>query len=362
MKIVSVVGARPQFIKYAAISEEISKTYQDILIHTGQHYDRTMSSVFFDEMNIKNPDYKLEIGSGRHGEQTGEMLKKIEVILVDEKPDLVIVYGDTNSTLAAALAASKLNIPIAHVEAGLREFDRTIPEEINKVIVDHISSILFTPSITGTINLKKEGIVDNVYCVGDITFDLVKKVSENYKLEARILEKYGLRSKGYYYFTLHRQKNTDNIQRFENILDFLSEFNEAIIVFPVHPRAMKGIIKVGYMEKLQGNKNLRLIEPIGYYDSIFLIKNAIKTITDSGGVIKESYFLKTPAIIIDDSTEWIETIEDGWSSIVGADKAQILSSLNKKVDPINHRNVYGNGNTARKIVEIINRRLKNERI
>jgi len=360
LKIVSVVGARPQFIKYAAISDEISKKYHNILIHTGQHYDRSMSSVFFDEMNIKNPDYNLEVGSGSHGEQTGEMLKKIEVVLINEKPELVIVYGDTNSTLAAALAASKLQIPVAHVEAGLREFDRRIPEEINKVVVDHISSILFTPSKTGLVNLKNEGITANVYCVGDITLDLAKKISQDYELETHVLKKYGLKSRDYYYFTMHRQKNTDNIQRFKNILDFLSEFDETTIVFPVHPRTMKNIIQIDYLEKLQGNRNLKLIEPIGYQDSIFLIKNAIKTITDSGGVIKESYFLKTPAVIIDDSTEWVETIEDGWSSIVGADKKQILRSLKEKVNPIKHRFVYGNGNSARKIIEIIGRWL-NER-
>lgn len=355
MKIISVVGARPQFIKYSAICDEIRKKYQDILIHTGQHYDYEMNKVFFDELKIHKPDYNLKVGSGSHGYQTGEMLKKIEAILLKEKPDLLIVYGDTNSTLAGALAASKLNIPVAHVEAGLREFDMSIPEEINKIIVDHVSSILFTPSKTGIINLKNEGITKNVYFVGDITLDLAKKVSNNQKFEKDILGKYSLKSKDYYYFTMHRQKNTDDELRFQNILDFLCEFNEKRIIFPVHPRTKKNIIKYNYLNKLRKNRNLKLFEPIGYQDSIILIKNAIKTITDSGGVIKESYFLKTPSIIVDDTTEWIETIEDGWSCIVGADKKQIFDAINKRVMPINYRFVYGNGNAGKKVIEIIER-------
>lgn len=283
------------------------------------------------------------------------MLMKIETILLNETPNLVIVYGDTNSTLAGALAASKLNIPIAHVEAGLREFDMTIPEEINKVIVDHISSIFFVPSDTGVINLMNEGIKNNVYLVGDITLDLVKKIVVNSELEKRILDKYNVSNKNYFYFTMHRQKNTNNLERLHNLLEFLRTFSNGIIIFPVHPRTMKSIIELNYLDKLKENSNLKMIEPIGYQDSIFLIKNAIKTITDSGGIIKESYFLKTPCLIIDDTTEWIETVEDGWSIIVGADKGKILQFIHKDIVPVRHRSVYGDGDAGKKIIEIIGR-------
>ena len=355
MKIISIVGARPQFIKYAAISEEISKKHENILIHTGQHYDCSMSSIFFDELNIHPPDYNLNVGSGSHGYQTAEMLKKIETILLDEVPNLVIVYGDTNSTLAGALAASKLNIPIAHVEAGLREFDMTIPEEINKVVVDRISSIFFVPSETGVFNLMNEGIKNNVYLVGDVTLDLVKKIVSNVELEKKILNKYGISNKKYFYFTMHRQKNTNNPERMLNLLEFLRTFSDGIIIFPVHPRTMKIIVELNYLDKLKENENLKIIEPIGYQDSVFLIKNAIKTITDSGGIIKESYFLKTPCLIIDDTTEWIETVEDGWSIIIGADKDKILQYIHKDIVPIRHRSVYGDGDSSKKIIEIIGR-------
>lgn len=355
LKIISVVGARPQFIKYAALTDEISKCSKDVLIHTGQHYDTSLSSIFFEELHLRNPDYNLGVGSGSHSYQTGEMLKKMEPILLKEKPDFVFVYGDTNSTLAGALAAAKLNIPIAHIEAGLREFDRRIPEEINKIVVDHISTILFTPSKTGVNNLKNEGITNNVHFVGDITFDLVKKIAANKALNSGVLKRYGIQPKDFYYFTIHRQKNTDDITRLKNILDFLAEFQEKPIIFPVHPRTKNYILKYNYGMKLQQNPFLRMIEPIRYTESIIFVKNAIQTITDSGGIIKESYFLKTPSIIIDDTTEWVETVDDGWSHIVGADKKRIFQELHKKRKPLCHRIVYGNGHSGHKIMTIINR-------
>ncbi len=353
LKIISIVGARPQFIKYAALTEEISKNFQDVLIHTGQHYDDSMSSIFFNELKIHNPDYNLEVGSGTHGFQTGEMLKKIEPILIKEKPDFVLVYGDTNSTLAGALAAIKLNIPVAHIEAGLREFDKTIPEEINKIVVDHISTILFPPSKTGVKNLKNEGINKNVHFIGDITLDLAKKIASNKVSNIECLKKFNLTAKNYYFFTMHRQKNTEDARRLKNILNFLEEFNEKTIIFPIHPRTMKTIIQHNYFEKLQKNPFLKIIEPVGYFDSIVLINNAIKTITDSGGVIKESYFLKTPCIIIDDTTEWVETVEDGWSNIAGANKDRIFEEIRKNKIPTIHRNVYGNGQSGKKVIDIL---------
>lgn len=361
LKIVSIVGARPQFIKYAALTDKISKKYDNILIHTGQHYDDLMSSIFFKELNIQESKYNLYVGSGTHGYQTGEMIKKIETILLTEKPDFVFVYGDTNSTLAGALAASKLNIPVAHIEAGLREFDMSIPEEINKKVVDHISTILFTPSKTGVKNLHDEGITKNVHCVGDITLDLIKKIASDKKKNIEILQKFYLTEKDYYYFTMHRQKNTDDEKRLKNIVDFLKGFEEKPIVFPIHPRTKKTFEKYGYLEKLERNQFLKIFDPIGYFDSIILIKNAIKTITDSGGIIKESYFLKTPCIIIDDTTEWVETVEDGWSLIAGADRKKILDDIHKPSIPKDHRDVYGNGQSGKKVIKIIDRWFDDQR-
>jgi len=353
MKIASIIGTRPQFIKLAPLSKELRKYHKEIIIHTGQHYDKKMSGLFFKELNISQPDYNLEVGSGSHGQQTGEMIARIEKVLIKEKPDLVIVYGDTNSTLAGALAAAKLNIKVAHIEAGLREFDKSIPEEINKIVTDHSSNILFCPSNIGVKNLAKEGISANVYNVGDITLDLAKRLSANSILEKRILKKYNLKKKDFCYMTMHREKNTGQKKRLSNIVSALENISKTII-FPMHPRTVKALKKYKLWSKINQIKSLKILPPIGYQESIMLIKNAEKTITDSGGVIKESYFLKTPAVIIDDTTEWTETIEDGWNIIAGADKNKIIKSVNKAVKSKRHRKVYGHGKSAQKIIRILN--------
>tara|TARA_Y100000031_G_scaffold21169_1_gene21861 strand:+ start:276 stop:1376 length:1101 start_codon:yes stop_codon:yes gene_type:complete len=356
MKIASIIGARPQFIKLSPLSKELRKYHKEIIIHTGQHYDRKMSGLFFKELDITEPDYNLEVGSGSHGYQTGEMLKRIEKVLIKEKPDLVIVYGDTNSTLAGALAAAKLNIKVVHIEAGLREFDKSIPEEINKIVSDHTSEILFCPSDLGVRNLAKEGITANVYNVGDITLDLAKRLLADIILEKSILKKYNLKKKDFCYMTMHREKNTKQKKRLGSIVSALEHISKTII-FPVHPRTIKALKEYKLWGKINQIKSLKIVPPIGYNESIMLIKNAEKTITDSGGVIKESYFLKTPAVIIDDTTEWVETIEDGWNIIAGADKNKIIRYVNKTVKPRRHREVYGNGKSAQKIIKILNNHL-----
>ena len=353
MKIASIIGARPQFIKLSPLSKELRKYHKEIIIHTGQHYDRKMSGLFFKELDITEPDYNLEVGSGSHGYQTGEMLKRIEKVLIKEKPDLVIVYGDTNSTLAGALAAAKLNIKVVHIEAGLREFDKSIPEEINKIVSDHTSEILFCPSDLGVRNLAKEGITSKVYNVGDITLDLAKRLAADTHLEKRVLKKYNLQKKNFCYMTVHREKNTGQKKRLSSIVSALENISKTII-FPVHPRTIKALKKYKLWSKINQIKSLKILPPIGYQESIILIKNAEKTITDSGGVIKESYFLKTPTVIIDDTTEWVETIEDGWSIIAGADKDKITRYVNKAVKPKRHREVYGKGKSAQKIIRILN--------
>jgi len=324
-KIISIVGARPQFIKLAPLSKELRKSgFKEIIVHTGQHYDDNMSELFFKELEIPEPDYNLGIGSGSHGEQTGKMLIAIEDILLKENPDLVIVYGDTNSTLAGALASSKLHIPLAHIEAGLRSFNKNIPEEINRIVADHLSDLLFAPTETAVENLKREGIEKGVYLVGDIMFDALMHFSKIGEKKSKIIEILNLKPKEYYLATIHRAENTDNYERLKNILEALSNLDKPV-VFPVHPRTKNKIAeyKLEYLLK----KSLVVIEPVGYLDMISLERNAYAILTDSGGVQKEAFWLKVPCITLRDETEWVETVRYGWNRLVGADKGKILDEV-----------------------------------
>lgn len=351
MKIVSVIGARPQFIKYAPLSKELRKTHRDILIHTGQHYDYNMNKVFFDELGIPEPEYNLGIGSGSHAFQTGEMLKGIEDILLKEKPDMMIVYGDTNSTLAGALAASKLHIRIAHVEAGLRSFDRTMPEEINRVLTDHCSDLLFCPTQTALDNLKNEGVTKGVYLTGDVMVDVL---NENKEIAERsdILEKLGVKSKDYFVVTIHRASNTDNRQNLENIVEALIELGNSgeNIIFPVHPRTVKLLKEYGLHEKTK--TTVTLVEPLGYFDFLKLMAHAKKIITDSGGIQKEAYILKVPCITLRENTEWVETVQDGWNVLAGTKVSSITDTVHDFHPCKESKNVFG-VNASRNIVEII---------
>jgi UDP-N-acetylglucosamine 2-epimerase len=350
MKIVSVVGARPQFIKCSPISKELRKNHQEILVHTGQHYNYEMSKLFFDELGIPKPDYNLGVGSASQAEQTGKMLIEIEKVLIKEEPDLVLIFGDTNSTLAGALAAVKRHIKIAHVEAGLRSFNKKMPEEINRIVADHCSDILFSPTKTGVSNLQKEGITNGVYQTGDVMFDALK---QNLKIaeKSNILEELKLKTRGYYLTTIHRQENTDNIENLSNILEVLSEINDTVL-FPVHPRTIK-FIKNNNLEK-KINKNVILTKPVGYLDFIWLEKNSKKILTDSGGIQKEAYMLKIPCITLRENTEWVETVEDNWNIIVGNNKQKILdATLNFNPNSEQKRH-YGEGDASKKISEIIN--------
>lgn len=349
MKIVSIIGARPQFIKCAPLSRAIRKDHSEIILHTGQHYDAEMSSIFFSELHIPEPDYNLNIGSGSHGEQTGRMLTGIEEILLKEEPGLVIVYGDTNSTLAGALAASKLNIPIAHVEAGLRSFDRTMPEEVNRILTDHVSKLLFCPTKKAVINLEAEGIRDGVYNVGDVMMDAIlynQKISE----ESPIIDKLCLASKRYVLTTIHRASNTDKRENLSSIINALSDSNENI-VFPVHPRTKNSLKKYDLWE--QANRSFILVPPVGYLDMLKLMSNAKKIVTDSGGVQKEAYMLKVPCITLRDTTEWTETVEAGWNHLVGADYELILDAVHGEDLPVKWEALYGKGNASENIVRCI---------
>lgn len=350
MKILSVIGARPQFIKCAPLSRSIRIEHEEILVHTGQHYDPEMSDIFFDELNIPQPDYDLGIGSGSHGEQTGEMLIAIEKVLYKEEPDIVLIYGDTNSTVAGALAASKLHIKVAHVEAGLRSFDRNMPEEINRVITDHISDLLFCPTDSAVINLRKEGILSGVHQVGDVMLDALKYNLEIAEKKSIILEELDLISKEYLVATVHRPSNTDSFDNLSSIIEAF--YNSKLpVVFPVHPRTKKCLKQYGLWEKLGGN--VKAVSPLGYLEMLQLIANASKILTDSGGVQKEAYMLGVPCITMRENTEWVETVEDGWNMLVGADYERIMDSIEHFEGAKSIGNIFGNGDAAERICEVL---------
>lgn len=354
VKIATVVGARPQFIKMAPVSKELRRNgITEVVIHTGQHYNYEMDKLFFEQLKIPEPDYNLGVGSGSHGYQTGEMLKRIEEVLVKEKPDLVLVYGDTNSTLAGALAAVKLKIPVAHVEAGLRCFDKGVPEEVNRVLTDHVSDYLFAPTEIAVRNLHRGGINEGVYLTGDVMFDALRCNIGVAERESRILEELGLKSKEYFLATVHRAENTDDKERLKSIIEAFVESSE-LIVFPVHPRTLKFLKAYGLYERLESSGNMILTKPVGYLDMLLLENNARKILTDSGGVQKEAYFLKVPCITLREKTEWIETVEDGWNALVGAEKDKILWAI-KNFEPKGETYSYkfGDGRAAEKIAEVL---------
>ncbi len=348
MKVVTVVGARPQFVKAAAVSRILRKAACEIMVHTGQHYDARMSQIFFDELNIPKPDYNLEVGSGNHGQQTGEMLQRLEPILEKEAPDMVMVYGDTNSTLAGALTASKLHLPVAHVEAGLRSFNRRMPEEINRVLTDHISDLLFCPSNVAVENLAKEGVTKGVYDVGDVMADALQHAVRTAGENPDILGRLKLSPKHYILATVHRAENTDNLERMAAILKAFASVEESIL-FPVHPRTRKVLLFQG----LTVSPNVMMIEPVGYIEMAALEKNARMILTDSGGVQKEAYWLHIPCVTLRDETEWVETVESGWNQLVGVDQEKITRLLKEFPIPSQHLPLYGNGSASEKIVQTI---------
>lgn len=353
MKIITVVGARPQFIKAAPVSKELRKYFNEILIHTGQHYDDNMSKIFFEELGIPKPDYNLNIGSGNHGKMTGEMLGKLEEIYLKEKPDCILVYGDTNSTLAGALAASKLLIPVIHVEAGLRSFNKSMPEEQNRILTDHISKLLLVPTKDAEKNLEKEGIKNGVHNIGDVMYDAVLMFKEKSKIKEKLLEKIGVKKNEYILATIHRAENTNNIERLKNIIEALNE-SSTTIVLPLHPRTKKFIEEYG----LNFAEDIKVIEPVGYLEMLMLEGNSQKIVTDSGGVQKEAYFMSKPCITMRDETEWVETVDVGWNVVVGTDKAKILESI-KNFNPKNEQPyIFGDGKASEKIVELIKKYIK----
>lgn len=349
MKILTVVGARPQFVKAAVVSKQLRQGAVEILVHTGQHYDVNMSDIFFQELGIPTPDYFLGIGSGPHGVQTGKMLAEVETVLLKEKPDLLLVYGDTNSTLAGGLAAAKLHIPIAHVEAGLRSFNRLMPEEINRVLTDHIASQLFAPTQTAIDNLKAEGITNGVYLTGDVMYDAFLMMIKLIPYKSTIITELQLLPKDYYLLTLHRAENTDDPAKLRAIINTLNQCDSKVI-FPIHPRTRAKLIEYG----LVVNKgSLELIEPVGYFDMLSLESNAAIVFTDSGGVQKEAYMAGVPCVTLRDETEWVETVDAGWNRLVGADPDSIREAVALKWLNSAHPGLFGDGRAAQRIAELL---------
>ncbi len=357
-KIVTIIGARPQFIKTPLISGKIKKFAKEILVHTGQHYDLNMSDIFFKELKISKPKYNLEVGSNSPGKQTAKMLDRIEQVLLKEKPNLVLIYGDTNSTIAGALAAAKLHIPVAHVEAGMRSYNREMPEEINRVVSDHISDLLFCPTKSSEKILQKEGITRGVYFVGDVMYDIQKKLkTQSSKLKT--LEKLSIKPKKYILVTVHRQENTDKKENLENILKAFEKINETII-YPIHPRTKKFIREYKFEKWVKKIPHLHLIEPIGYQEMIYLESNARLILTDSGGVQKEAYLNRVPCVTLRKETEWIETIQSGWNQLAGINVKRIVGLSKKSPPPKKHPNFLGDGKAYIKITKIIKKFLDSQ--
>lgn len=351
MKILTVVGARPQFIKASVVSAALAPVCGEVIVHTGQHYDRNMSDVFFEELNIPKPAYNLGVGSGTHGRQTGEMLIKIEEVLFSEKPDILMVYGDTNSTLAGALAASKLHIPVAHVEAGLRSYNMRMPEEQNRVLTDHISTWLFCPTETAAANLKKEGVTKNVSVCGDVMLDSVLhflKLAKANPEKTALYGRLGIEPKQYRLATLHRAETTDGgLDAIERIFDAFEQLPQPVVI-PIHPRtrplAEKALRERGY-------RNIRLTDPVGYLEMLLLTSGARQVLTDSGGLQKEAWFMKVPCVTLRGETEWVETLDGGWNVLADLTTEDILEkALHIAVDEsARDRKPFGDGNASGKI-------------
>ena len=344
----TVVGARPQFIKAAPVSLVLRRKHEEFLLHTGQHYDDEMSDLFFRQLQIPAPDQNLDVGSGRHGAQTGAMLAGIESVAIDQRPDWMIVYGDTNSTLAAALVGAKLHIPVAHVEAGLRSFDRRMPEEVNRVVADHVATLLLCPTETAVRNLEREGITSGVSMVGDVMFDAFQQNVQVAQNSSSILADLGLAPNGYHLLTMHRAENVDEPDLLEAILRGVADSGRRVI-FPVHPRT-RAVLK---STALTVPGNVTLIDPIGYLEILVLEENAEAIVTDSGGVQKEAYFAGRPCITLRETTEWTETVDAGWNVLVGTDSAAIARAMRGFRPEGPRPELFGDGHAAERVVEAL---------
>lgn len=356
MKILTVLGARPQFVKAAVLSRVISERegVEEVIVHTGQHYDKNMSDLFFDEMNIPKPKYNLNINGLSHGAMTGQMLEKIEEVIIEEKPDVLVVYGDTNSTIAGALSAKKLGVKVVHIEAGLRSYNMAMPEEVNRILTDRISDLLLCPTQSAIDNLEKEGyanIAIKIVRSGDIMKDAVEYYSTTSEDKSEVISNEKLKGKDFVLATIHRQENTDDLLRLKSIFSAFDEIQKkgVEVVLPLHPRT-KGIL-----EKNNISTNIKIIEPVGYFDMLELLKNCKLVLTDSGGLQKEAFFNKKHCVIVRDETEWVELVENGFAEIVGADSDKIVSAFEKYSVKESNFNIdlYGEGSVGDRICDEI---------
>lgn len=349
MKVATIVGARPQFIKAAAVSRVLRKHHQELLIHTGQHYDYEMSGIFFDGLALPRPDINLAVGSKSHGAQTGAMLQALEDCFLAQRPDCVLIYGDTNSTLAGALAAAKLKLPVAHVESGLRSFNRNMPEEINRVVADHLSNLLFCPSEAAVRHLATEGIMENVHLVGDVMLDVLNWAKACLReTPSEVLARLALTRGKYILVTLHRSENTDDPTRLTQTVSAINSLDEAV-VFPVHPRTLKAIAAAQFRLA----PHVQVIDPVGYLEMVTLVDGARMVLTDSGGLQKEAYWLGTPCLTMREETEWVETVDGGWNQLVGSNAQRILGAVRSFIPNSARPILYGDGCAAERCVRLL---------
>jgi UDP-N-acetylglucosamine 2-epimerase (non-hydrolysing)/UDP-GlcNAc3NAcA epimerase len=357
MKVLTVVGNRPQFVKAAAVSSRLRERATEVLIHTGQHYDRELSAVFFEELGLPPPDRELGVGSGSHAEQTGETMVRLEPLVEAERPDAVLVYGDTNATLAAALVAAKLVVPLAHVEAGMRSFDRRMPEEVNRIAADRLAGLLLCSTEAALANLRRDGIGERARLVGDVMADVAQRFGPIADRRSRALERFGLQRGGYLLVTVHRAGNVDDPADLTRLVDLLRRVGERCgpLVFPVHPRTRARLARAGLLRSLERAHDIRLCEPLGYLDFACLTRGARAVLTDSGGLQKEAYLAGTPCLTLREQTEWVETVESGWNRLIGLDSELALDALERlserhcaeRPDP----SLYGNGEAGNRVVE-----------
>ncbi len=351
MKILTVVGNRPQFIKAAAVSGLLRERHEEVLVHTGQHYDDSLSRVFFAELGLAEPDSQLGIGGGSNTEQTARMLAALEPLLQEQSPDAVLVYGDTNSTLAGGLAAAQAHIPVVHIEAGMRSFDRRMPEELNRVLTDHLSTLLLCPSDTAAANLQAESVLGRVEVVGDVMVDVAMRRQSAARTDTRTLAEHGVHSGEYLLLTAHRAGNVDDPERLRALLDLVAAL-PAPVVFPLHPRTRARLLDAGIIEELERIDGLRLTEPLGYVEFSALLCQARAVLSDSGGVQKEAYLAGVPCITLRTNTEWVETVDTGWNTLVDLDASAALAALGRE-SPAERPALYGDGHAAERCVEAI---------
>jgi UDP-GlcNAc3NAcA epimerase len=354
IKFLLIVGARPQFIKAASVIYELRGRYPYQLLHTGQHYDDNMSAIFFNELGIPEPDVNLGIHSTSPGAQIGAMMAGIEAHITRERPEQILVFGDTNSTLAGALASTVGGIRLAHLEAGLRSYNRRMPEEMNRVVTDHVSDLLFCPSQTAVDNLAKEGIMENVHLVGDLMMDMLRISKEQAKENSTILTQLRLAEKGFLLVTIHRAENTQDKSRLKDLVQALLGIQEQVVL-PIHPRTRKALEQFGLVKELRldGDANLRIVDPLGYLDMVRLVSAARMVLTDSGGLQKEAYWLGVPCVTLREETEWVETVRAGWNLLAGTDVPKITHAVRDFTPPKERPSLYGDGYAAKRCVEIM---------